>query len=229
MPPSGDLAAAFALAGGLGAPEPEAQPALETECVVRRVPRGQELRQDVVAGFIARGYGARYIAHGGGRAAVAGLLIPGDSFGLGRARPLDQCSLISLTPLEAVALDDPMSLDAAWPGLAAALQAARVLEESRLLRQIARLAWRSAEARLCDLFLELKDRSFRADLNQAGAFPMPLTQSQLGEVTCLSIVHVNRVLQQLRAHRLLMLRDGWMTLLDTDSMVARAELATSNE
>lgn len=205
---------------------PEAAALLQGLRATRRLPRGADLSAEARPCFIASGYVARSLLRPGGRRHVAAVLTPGDGINLGvRRRPLDLCPLIALTPVQVItALEIGPARDR-WPALEEALAMTQMLEENRLLRQIARLAWRSAEGRLCDFFLELRERAALAGLAQGSAFPMPLTQSTLGEVCALSIVHVNRTLQQLRADGVLDLRQGWMTVLKLDELTERAGMA----
>jgi CRP-like cAMP-binding protein len=66
--------------------------------------------------------------------------------------------------------------------------------------------------------LELRHRLSNAGLVSGWRFPMPLTQEQLADTLGLSIVHVNRTLQQLRREKLVDLKRGWIELLDPDLM-----------
>ena len=50
----------------------------------------------------------------------------------------------------------------------------------------------------------------------------PLTQIELGEVTGLSAVHVNRTLQQLRAEELIVLRERTLSIPDLDALMEAA-------
>jgi hypothetical protein len=46
----------------------------------------------------------------------------------------------------------------------------------------------------------------------------PITQSELGDAVGFSTVHINRLLQELRGHRLLSLEDRVLTILDWDGL-----------
>jgi DNA-binding GntR family transcriptional regulator len=58
----------------------------------------------------------------------------------------------------------------------------------------------------------------RAGLAEDGRFALPLTQSQFGEALGLSLVHVNRTMQQLRRDRLIELRPGRVKILDREQL-----------
>ena len=61
---------------------------------------------------------------------------------------------------------------------------------------------------------ELHDRAAAAGLADDGRFLLPLTQEVLADALGLSVVHVNRVLQQLKRDRLIELHGGRARLLD---------------
>jgi DNA-binding transcriptional MocR family regulator len=54
-------------------------------------------------------------------------------------------------------------------------------------------------------------------------FPLPLTQEVLADALGLSIVHVNRTLQQLRREGLLEMRGGFVELLKPELLVATSD------
>ena len=57
-----------------------------------------------------------------------------------------------------------------------------------------------------------------AGLAHDGRFSLPLTQLQLGEALGLSLVHVNRTVQQLRRDGLIELKSGFGCILDRQRM-----------
>jgi len=70
----------------------------------------------------------------------------------------------------------------------------------------------TATERLCNLFHEIYSRLAARGRVVHGRCPMPLTQCDLADVVGISPVHVNRVLQTLRAEGLLELRARWMEI-----------------
>ncbi len=61
------------------------------------------------------------------------------------------------------------------------------------------LGRRSAKTRLAHLLCELFTRLRAGGLATGNTIPLPITQTELGDALGLSTVHVNRVLQELRA------------------------------
>jgi DNA-binding GntR family transcriptional regulator len=77
----------------------------------------------------------------------------------------------------------------------------------------------SALERLCHLLLELRERLERIGLADERRMALPLTQEMMADALGLSIVHVNRTLQQLRQERMIELRAGVAHLVDVERMV----------
>ncbi len=89
------------------------------------------------------------------------------------------------------------------------------------------LGQRDATERIAHLFCELFIRLKTVGLTRGLSFDMPLTQSELGEATGLSAVHVNRTLQELRALGLIVLKDRTLTISSFEAL-ARTALFTAN-
>lgn len=84
------------------------------------------------------------------------------------------------------------------------------------------LGRRSALERLAHLFCELTTRMDEAGLGEAPDYDMPIPQVDLADALGLSLVHVNRSLQELRARGLIDLRQRRLTIHDRRAL---AELA----
>jgi CRP-like cAMP-binding protein len=76
------------------------------------------------------------------------------------------------------------------------------------------LGGRSAATRLANLFCELFERLARVGLVRESAYELPLTQQDLADVSGLSVIHVNRILQQFRQSGLLSFSGGVLQILD---------------
>ncbi|WP_198961039.1 Crp/Fnr family transcriptional regulator [Bradyrhizobium sp. UFLA03-84] len=73
---------------------------------------------------------------------------------------------------------------------------------------------RNALERVAHLLCELYERLLPVGMIDEDSCPFPVTQMDLGDATGLSVVHVNRTLQELRASGLIMLRDRMLTIHD---------------
>ncbi len=97
--------------------------------------------------------------------------------------------------------------------LAAAARAALAIEDSILRSWLVNLGQRSALERMTFLFCELAER-LAGDGAPPKNLPLPLTQQILAHALGLTPVHVNRVLQRLRADHLIDFGDGTLTIHD---------------
>ena len=85
------------------------------------------------------------------------------------------------------------------------------------------LGRRSAEQHLAHLICELYIRLEAAGIASGFAFEFPVTQAHLGDVLGLSVVHVNRKLQELRAAGLVEWRDGKVNIRDFERLAELSE------
>lgn len=166
--------------------------------------------------FVVAGWAARQRVLPDGRRQIFSLLLPGDYLGFaGRSAPPAPWSVTALTALETV--DAEPALEAALggraPGLAHAFAAGAQEADRLLLDHMVRLGQQTAYERMAHFLLELQRRLHAAGLGDTQRFPLPLTQEILADTLGLSIVHVNRTLQQLRREGLIELRSGVAILL----------------
>ena len=133
---------------------------------------------------------------------VAGdALNPGDIL-LGQT----QCSVCALATATVVPIPIPRLLDVmrADPSIMRALWSDTAMQSAIQREWIVGLGRRAAHARLAHFLCEL---SFRLQLGEPPGAPaeilLPLTQRELADTLGLSAVHVNRMLQLLRARRLI--------------------------
>lgn len=178
--------------------------------------------------FLVLGWAARVRWLPDGRRQLINFILPGDGIGIClRPSPLALSTTIALTAVqlaEAAAVQKAaVGADPRWSALRDLIHVSAGLEETLLLNQIVRLGRQTAYERICHLLLETRDRLVMAGMAEGDAFPMPLTQEVLADATGLSIVHVNRTLQQLRHGRLLDLQGGRVRLLDPTALVSIAD------
>jgi CRP-like cAMP-binding protein len=77
---------------------------------------------------------------------------------------------------------------------------------------------RDALARLAHLFCEMAIRCEHAGQGDRQTFPLPITQTDLADVTGMTDVHVNRTLRQLRTRSIAELRGGTVTIHDWEQL-----------
>lgn len=168
--------------------------------------------------LIANGWAAIAATLEDGRRQIISLLIAGDV-----VEPL-----LDLQPgVSVIALTSVVTVDASGfiallrdrpPGelrpLTEAWVQMRQANQARLLRQIVRLGRLSAYERTAELMVDLHNRQRRSGLADQQGMPLPLTQEMLADHLGLSVVHVNRILQQLRRDGLIVFRAGRIVLPD---------------
>ena len=177
--------------------------------------------------FILTGWACRMRELRDGRRQIFSLLLPGDAIGLSpRPDAVSATAIVALTPTRTV---EAAEIAVAWrqrervPGLAAALDFAAAEEDFFTLGQVMRLGRQNAYERMAHLFMELDYRLGARGLVTNDSFPMPLTQDTLADAAGLSVVHINRTLQQMRREGRIELGQGRLAILD------RAALATAGE
>ena len=85
------------------------------------------------------------------------------------------------------------------------------------------LGRRDALQRMAHLLCELDARKAMSRSLEIDGFYLPLTQTELADCIGITPVHANRVLQELRARKLITLRMRQLTILDREALAALAE------
>ena len=80
------------------------------------------------------------------------------------------------------------------------------------------LGRRDALERVAQLFCEVFERLRCVGLTEGTSCAFPVTQMDMADATGLSVVHLNRTLQELRAARLITLRERNLTINDLDGL-----------
>jgi CRP-like cAMP-binding protein len=175
--------------------------------------------------FIVSGWACRQRVLADGRRQIFSFLLPGDGVGVARRLGPELSTVVALTALETVDAEPALEAVQAGkaPGLARALAALEPAEQVQLFDHVVRLGRQTAYERVAHLLLELQRRLEAAGLGDSQRFPLPLTQEILADALGLSIVHVNRTLQQLRRERLIELRSGVAILLEPELLARIAD------
>ena len=175
--------------------------------------------------FIVSGWACRQRVLADGRRQIFSILLPGDGIGFSRSQRAELASVHALTAVETVDAGPVLSAvqTGRAPGVARALAAIEPLEQMLLLDQMVRLGRQTAYERVAHLLLELQRRLEIAGLGDSQRFPLPLTQEILADALGLSMVHINRTLQQLRREGLIELRSGVAILLERDFLTRIAD------
>lgn len=175
--------------------------------------------------FVLAGWAALLRALPDGRCQIFRFVLPGDLLEApSRGGRLPLWSVAAMTALETVDATRAVEAAAAGraPGIEQALTAMSARDEELLFDHMVRLGQQTAYERLAHFLLELQRRLQLVGLGDAQRFPLPLTQEMLADALGLSIVHINRTLQQLRRDGLIELRSGVAILLDPAALLTIA-------
>lgn len=173
------------------------------------------------------GWACRYRALPDGRRQIFDFMLPGELYGMCH-RPQAIALTTGVTLTAAVVADARVVKDAidSKPGqyrnLEAALFSTASLDEAYLLNQIVRIGRQTAYERVSHLILELHARLQSVGLAEDWSYALPLTQEILADALGLSVVHLNRTLQQLRREGLIEFKSGKMTILQPGALEAAA-------
>lgn len=169
------------------------------------------------ARLVVRGWIARGAALADGRRQIVGLHLPGDVMAAPASNETD-LAVWTLTEASTACAErfwrDAEMARAAGQGIGPAWNALRAAERNRLVHQIVRLGRLSALERTAHLLVELHDRQMRVGLAPPGEIALPLTQDVLADILGLSVVHMNRTLQQMRRRGLISYQGGRVLLPD---------------
>ncbi len=159
---------------------------------------------------------------GDGRRQIVSFVLPGDFIGsiTRSALPASQTAM-ALTPVvTADARPLLTALDGTAPGLAEAMLRMGYAEDVRMRDHVVRLGRQTAYERVVHLMLEFHSRLDAVGLVLHDGFAVPVTQEVLADALGLSVVHINRTLQQIRRDNLFELRFGRIKLRQIELMQA---------
>ncbi|WP_050405147.1 Crp/Fnr family transcriptional regulator [Bradyrhizobium embrapense] len=167
--------------------------------------------------IILSGWLARYKTLEDGRRQIVNFVLPGDC--------CDACvyllsvmdhSIGALTPVTyaVIARGAFEQLLASDRSLAEAMWCETMVNSAIQREWTVNIGRRVALERIAHLLCELYERLLPVDMIEDGSCLFPITQMDLADATGLSVVHVNRTLQELRASGLIVLRDRTLTITD---------------
>lgn len=170
---------------------------------------------------VLSGWLCRYKTLEDGRRQIVNFIFPGESCDAHAflLSVMDH-SIATLTPavyaeikrarFESLVADNPTLAEAFW---------CETLLNNAVQREWAiNLGRRFALERVAHLFCETFERLRPVGMVDGNSCIMPITQMDLADATGLSVVHLNRTIQELRASKLIVLRDRTLTINDLDAL-----------
>ena len=170
--------------------------------------------------IVASGWACRYGCVPDGGRQLTALLVPGDVANLDTllfdriaysVRTLTDVTIVALPRIRALALADQ------YPGIARTFTGLAMVENAIASKWLLSLGRRSARSRVAHLLCEIAVRLGIED-DDAVTFPFPLRQEQIGDLLGLTMVHVNRMIQQLRAEGFIDVCDRVLTIRDVAAL-----------
>jgi CRP-like cAMP-binding protein len=180
--------------------------------------------------LVLSGMAVRYKDLADGGRQIMAFLIPGDLCDV-EVFVLDRMDhsigAISKTEVAIIPAETMRSLLTDMQGLTQALWWSTMTDTAVLRERIIDHGRRDARERLAHIFYELLVRHRMIGMAADNTFPFALTQEELAEASGLTSVHVNRIIQSLRADGLIEHRQKTLTVLDPQGLkrLARFESA----
>ncbi|MFC3070898.1 Crp/Fnr family transcriptional regulator [Phenylobacterium soli] len=115
----------------------------------------------------------------------------------------------------------------AHPNVMRALWRASLIDGAIFREWMLGMGRRTAKARIAHLFCEVFTRMRMAGLVEKNRCRFPVTQTHLSDALGLSVVHTNRVLQELRGEGLIAFRGGELAVLNWAGLQAAGEFDPS--
>ncbi|MBM6583794.1 Crp/Fnr family transcriptional regulator [Microvirga sp. BT689] len=172
--------------------------------------------------LILEGFACRYKVLPTGRRQIMAYLVPGDFCDLhvfilktmdhGIAT-LSACTVVKISRARILELMER-------PAIAKAFWWAALVDEATLREWLVNVGARKAEQRVAHLLCELLLRLRTVGLTTGNQYELPITQAELADTVGLTGVHVNRILQRLRADGLITLRSKNLVILDEERLKA---------
>jgi CRP-like cAMP-binding protein len=176
--------------------------------------------------LVIDGLVGRYGQNTDGSRQITCLYIAGDMADLPSVvSPRSAWGLCALAPSTILRIPhrDLRRVAASNPGIAEAFWRDCVADGSIFSEWVVNVGRREATSRLAHLLCEMAVRSEQAGLGDRGSYRLPITQTDLGDATGLTSVHVNRKLKILERQSVVTLRLGMVTVHDWEQLARIAD------
>jgi CRP-like cAMP-binding protein len=172
--------------------------------------------------LLLEGIVCRYVILEDGRRQIMSFHTPGDIFDA-HSFLLDEMdhSIRTLTPCTVALIPHTAMVEITerHPRIARAIWKDTLVDAAIFRQWIANIGRRSAYQRLAHLICEIFIKHDIVGLSDGLSIAWPFTQMDLGDAAGLSVVHVNRTLQELRAKGLIATTRDRLTIGDWDALV----------
>jgi CRP-like cAMP-binding protein len=176
--------------------------------------------------FVKDGYAIRYKLLRSGKRQILNVILPGDVIGFPVSffdRSMYSIVAVSDLIYNVCSLDSYVQLCHEKPQFALALSWLAAREVAIYAEHIVDLGRRTPVERLAHFLLEVHARLQVVGRAEKTSFELPFSQEVMADVLGLSVPHLNRVMQQLRAERLITSRARLLELTDMASLQTLAQ------
>jgi CRP-like cAMP-binding protein len=171
--------------------------------------------------FVRDGYAIRYKLLRSGKRQILNVILPGDVIGFPVSffdRSIYSVVALSDLTYNVCSLDSYAQLCCQQPQFGLALSWLAAYEAAIYAEHIVDLGRRTPLERLAHFLLEIHDRLLAVGRAESASFDLPFSQEVMADVLGLSVPHLNRVMQQLRAEKLITSRSRLVELNDIASL-----------
>jgi CRP-like cAMP-binding protein len=181
----------------------------------------QEGTDPQVVHLVLSGYACRYKILADGSRQIVGFLLPGDFCDL-HVFILDELdhNIATLTDCRLAVLSrDDITALCGRPLVARALWWSTLVDQAILREWLLNIGRRSADERVAHLLCELLERLRNVGLvSTDNTFTLPVTQGELADTLGLTVVHVNRMIRNLRDMSLIAISGRQISVRDVDGL-----------
>ena len=171
--------------------------------------------------FVKDGYAVRYKLLRNGKRQILNVVLPGDIVGLPGSfyeRAVYAVTAITDLRMHVCALNSYVQLCYRRPQYGLALSWIAVQEATTYAEHVIDVGRRTPIERLSHFLLELHARLLTVGRAEEKRFTLPFSQEVIADVLGLSVPHLNRMMQQLRAEKLIADSERVVEFIDTGAM-----------
>src|SRR6185503_13272664 len=171
--------------------------------------------------FVRDGYAVRYKLLRNGKRQILNVILPGDIVGIPGSffeKAVYSVSAITDIAMNACTLDAYVQLCYRRPQFGLALSWIAVQEATTYAEHIINVGRRTPIERLSHFLLELYARLRAVGYTEENRFTLPFSQEVMSDVLGLSVPHLNRMMQQLRAEKLIADSERQVEFIDIEAM-----------
>lgn len=196
----------------------------------RRIPTNHDIitegTRPAAVNLVMRGFACRYKLLPDGKRQITAFLVPGDFCDLHVALLGEMDHSIGTgwgCDIVEIPRDTIDELNQNYPRIMRALRWSTLVDEATLRTWLVSMGQRSADKQMAHLICELLVRLQTVGFADADGFDFPLSQIDIGDTLGLSVVHVNRTLQDLRGLNLVSWKYKRVHIPDVERLKAYAD------